>query len=282
VIAAVAALGQGVARRLPLEVDAGDVVEEQIVLQGEEFPQARDQVLFQRRLLRQQAIEGAVEAVVVDQRRGQGKQVLEGGPAVPVLRDMELARGFTQTGQDQHGGHRRPGHGFAALGQQPLEQLVQPQRAPEGPAKPDVAEGAAALEPDPVQADRDDVRGVVGWGEEIRLLQLSGDRARQGSGTGSAVRVEFSQVGDGLLDDAPADADGTNQLPVGVDFAVLAPRRVTQIHCSAYPTGRPPKSMNLVATTRPPRELALDRDWTYERRDQPDRAVRLLELRKLG
>ncbi len=58
VVAAVAALGQRILGRLPLEVDAGDVVEEQVILQREEFPEALDQVLFQGRLVRQQTIEG--------------------------------------------------------------------------------------------------------------------------------------------------------------------------------------------------------------------------------
>ena len=101
-----------------LEVDAGHVVEQQVVVERGELAQSTDQMLLECRLVREQAIEGAVDAIVVDQRRRQGEQVL-GQPL----------------GQD----------------------LVQPQGAPQRPAQPDVAEGAAALEADSVQPD-----GILG------------------------------------------------------------------------------------------------------------------------
>ena len=43
----------------------------------------------------------------------------------------------------------------------------------------------------------------------------------------------MTEMGDGLLDDFAADADGADELPVPVDLPVLPPRRVTQVHYPA-------------------------------------------------
>ncbi|HEV8454037.1 MAG TPA: hypothetical protein VGQ24_04050, partial [Gemmatimonadales bacterium] len=96
VVPAVAPLRQGILGRLPFEVDAGHVVGQQIVVEGEELPPPGDQMLLEGGLVRQQAIEGAVEAIIVDQRGRPGEQVLERRAPIPVLGDVELARGLAQ------------------------------------------------------------------------------------------------------------------------------------------------------------------------------------------
>src|SRR5213593_3122099 len=79
--------------------------------------------------------------------------------------------------------------------------------------------------------------------EQVGLVPIAGDRPRQRARPRAALRVEFTEMGDGLLDDFAADADGTDELPIAMDLAVLPPRRVTKVHHSAYRASRPRKSM---------------------------------------
>ncbi len=230
VIAAVAPLGQGIGEGLPLEVGARDVVEEQVVVQGEEFAESRDQVLLQSCLVGEKAIQSAVEAIVVDERRGQRQQVLERGSTIPVLGDVQFARGLTQSGQHQHGGHRGPGHRRAPGWQQVLEQFVQAQRAPEGPAQPHIPEGPPTFEADAMEPDRNRLVPLGERCEEFGLLARAQDRVRQRLRAGAALCIEFAQVRDGLLDDFSAHAHRADQPPVRVDLTVLASRGMPQIH----------------------------------------------------
>ncbi len=210
-------------------------------------------MLLELPLVREQPIEGAVQPIVVDQRGGQREQVFQRGAAVPVLGDVQFARRLAQAGQHQHRRHGRPRHGLPPVGQQPLQHLVQPQRPPERPPQPDLAEGAASLQANPLELDRDvlDGRGL----EEIRLLPPAGDRLRQRLRAGPALGVEFSQVGDGLLTDCASHTDRG--------------------------TGGTEKSTNLVGTTRAfPRQPLPGR--THTDRAPSRRAVSLLKLRKLG
>src|SRR5262249_34910634 len=151
----VAALGLRVGGGLALEVGAGNVVEQQVVLQAEQAPQPPLQVQFQHRLVRQQPVQGAVEPVVVDLVVGDAQQVAQGGAAEPVLGDVQFAGRLAEAGQDQDGGHLGPGHVLAPRPQPAVEQGVQVQGLPQPPAQPDVAEAAAALQPEAAQLDGD-------------------------------------------------------------------------------------------------------------------------------
>ena len=248
-IAAVPALGERVTRRGAFEVRARYVVEEQIVVQGEQLPQPLDQVLFQRRLVGKEAIQRPIAPIVVDQGGGQREQVLKRGAPVPIFRDVQLARGLAQPGEDKDGRHGRPGHVGAARGQQPLQQRVQLQGAPQRPAEPDIAKAAPAFQAEAIQPDwnRRRVRGERF--KQLRLLPSPGDRAGQGAGVRPALRVQLAEMRHRLLPDLPSDPHRAHQPPVGVRLAVLHARRVAQVHYSAYPPSRAAKSMNLVGTT---------------------------------
>ena len=68
-VAAVAARGQRVGLRLALEVGAGHVVQQQLVVELEQLAQAALEMGLQRRLVRQQAVERAIQPIVVDALR---------------------------------------------------------------------------------------------------------------------------------------------------------------------------------------------------------------------
>jgi hypothetical protein len=227
-------------------------------------------VLLERGLVAQQAIERPVEPVILDARGGQGKHILERRVTIPILRNVQLARGLAQARQHQHGRHRRPRHGLAPGGDQPLQDLIEPQGPPQRPAEPHVAERAASLEPNPVQVNGDRLVGLP-IVEQIGLHAVGGDGPRQSRGTGAALGIELAQLGDGLLDNLAADAHGTDQTPVPVDLAVLPARRVAQVHCSAYRACATAKSTNLVGTTSRFQNASVDPDRRCERRDPGSR-----------
>ena len=229
-IAAVAALRQRVLLRLPLEVRARHVVEEQVVVEGEQFPQAADQVLLERGLVRQQAIQGAIAPVVGHQRGRHRQQIVERSPAIPVFGEMQLTGGLAQAGEDENRRHGRPRDLLAAARLQALTDLVQAEGAPQGPAKPDVAKPPTPLQPDPIEPNS---YGLGGWRrgrEEIALLTPAGDRARQDPGPRAALGIELAEVRHGLLDHLPPDAHRAHETPVGVRLPVLHARRVAQVH----------------------------------------------------
>ncbi len=228
--AAVAPPGQRVPPGLALEGRAGHVGAEQVVVQSEALAQASDQVLLHCPLGREEAVQGPVEAIVVDQGGGQRAQVLQRGAAIPALGDVPLARRLAEPGQHQHRRHGRPRHRLPARRQQALEQLIQTQRAPERPAEPHVAEGPAALQPEPVEANGNRAVAVLARPEEGELFPPAGDRAGQGLRPRAALRIEFAQVRHRLLHDLAPDAHRADQPPVRVDLAILPARGVAQIH----------------------------------------------------
>jgi hypothetical protein len=74
---------------------------------------------LQRLFVREQAIEPAIQPILVDLRIAELQQVAKRGAAIPVLGDVKLARGLAQTRRRQHRRHLRPGDAFLAHRQQP-------------------------------------------------------------------------------------------------------------------------------------------------------------------
>ena len=230
VVAAVAPLREGVGCGVPFEVGARHVVEQEVVVHLEEFTEAGDEVRLPCGLVGQELIQGAIAAVVVHQGRGHPEEILQGGLPIPGLGEVEFARRLAEARQDQHRGHRRPGDGLPARGQETLQQAIEPQRPPHGPAEPDIAEGAAAVQAHAVQADRHGLVDGGGGVKEISLRPAPGERGGQSPRANPALRIELPEVGDGLLANSLPHPDRAHELPVRVDLPILAPGRVTEIH----------------------------------------------------
>ena len=98
------------------------------------------------------------------------------------------------------------------------------------PAEPHVAEGPAAFQPDAMEADWNRFVPVIERREEIGRLAGPHDGAGQRLRSRPALRIKLAQMRDRLLRDLPAYADRADQPPVRVDLAVLAARRVAQVH----------------------------------------------------
>src|SRR5262249_3940888 len=88
VVAGVAAARLRVGGRLALEVGAGDVVQQQVVLQGEQPAQPLPQMDLQGALAGQEPVQRPVQAVAVGRVVGDAQRVAQGGAPEPVLGDV--------------------------------------------------------------------------------------------------------------------------------------------------------------------------------------------------
>ena len=160
-VARVAAPGLRIGSGLALKVSAGDVVQEQVVFQVEQRAQSFFQVFFQSFLVRQQVIEGAIEAVVIHLGVGDAQQVAQGGPAEPVLGDVQFTGRLTQPSDDQDGHHACPGNFRRGASNKARQQLIQTDGLPQAPGEPNVPEPSAPLQAEAAQIDGD---GLLGQG----------------------------------------------------------------------------------------------------------------------
>jgi hypothetical protein len=89
---------------------------------------------------------------------------------------------------------------------------------------------------------------VLAVGEQARLLrlpdQLPGKRPR----LQPAPRVELTKLSHRLLDDPAASPHAAHKTPIAMDFAVLPPRRVAQVH-ALIQLNPHTKKMGMVGTT---------------------------------
>src|SRR6266446_10625827 len=100
-------------------------------------------------------IQRPVQAIVVDPRGGHAEQILERRRAVPVLRDVQLARWLTQARDDQHRRHLGPRDRRPRSEEERGAQRLEAQRPPQRPAEPDIAKRASPLDADSLEPHRD-------------------------------------------------------------------------------------------------------------------------------
>jgi hypothetical protein len=87
-VARVAALRQGIRVGLAFEIRARHVVQQQVVLDGEQLAEPLLEKHFQRRLVRQQFVQPTVQTVVVDLVARHAQQIAQRGLPVEVLGDV--------------------------------------------------------------------------------------------------------------------------------------------------------------------------------------------------
>jgi hypothetical protein len=103
VIARIAAPHLGIARGVPFDVGAGEIVEQDLELGAEQLAIALRQVVLERRLVRQEQIQAAVETIGVDALPLDAQDVIQRGAAVPPRFDGQLTARRAQPidGQDR-------------------------------------------------------------------------------------------------------------------------------------------------------------------------------------
>jgi hypothetical protein len=228
-IAGMAALGLRVGLRQAFEIGAGDVIEQHFIADREQFPAALRQMRFKRRLVRQQMIEAAIEAILVDLLIAQLKQIAQCRAAIPILRNVQLARRLAQARRHQHRRHLRPGNALLTNRQQPLAQLLKPDAAPQRQRQIHIAELARALDADALQANRHRpmFAAII---KKLRTLRGADQMPRQRPRFDAARFIEFAKMRHRLLNDPPSDPHAAHQPPIAANLAVLSQRRVAQIH----------------------------------------------------
>lgn len=110
-VAGIASLRQRIAIRLAFKESAGDVVEQQVVFEIEEFAEPVLEMSFERCLVREQLIQRAIESVVIHVLLRNSQQFRQGGLGIPLLGGLEFAGRFQQAGDYQNQGTQRPRDG---------------------------------------------------------------------------------------------------------------------------------------------------------------------------
>ena len=153
-IAGIAALRLRVRFGLALEIGAGHIVEQHFVLHREQLSAALGQMRLQRRLVRQQVIERAIEPVLVDRS------------SPSCSRSQSAVRRYQSSAMcsSLDGSHNRAVTSTAAIfaqatrslpaGKQSLAQLLEPHSTPQRQRQVHVAKLARALDADALQANR--------------------------------------------------------------------------------------------------------------------------------
>jgi len=246
-IARIAALRLAIGQRLALEIGAGDVVEQHVVAQREQFSTTLRYMGFERRFVTEQMIEAAIEAILVDLLIAQLKQIAQRRAAVPILGNVQLARRLAEARRDQHRSHLRPGNALFANRQQTLAQLLKPDATPQRQRQIHVAKLARALDANALQANRH--RPLFAAIIKKRCLLRRADQMPcQRPRFDAPALVEFAKMRHSLLDDAPANPHTAHQPPIAMNLAVLSQRRMAQIH-SGESRYQPPIRENALSPT---------------------------------
>ncbi len=155
-IARVAALGQRIRAGLPLKVRAGHVVEQQVVLDGEQLAEPFFEEHFQRLFVRQHLVQPAVQAIVVHFVERHAQQVAQRTLSVKVFGDVQLARRLTEPCDHQNQRGQRPGNMLLSRRHGTLQKLIQSKFLDQLQRQPRPAELPAVLDPHARAVDFDE------------------------------------------------------------------------------------------------------------------------------
>ena len=237
VIAGITAAGQVVLLGQALEVGAGQVVEQQVVVELEQFPELVLQVVLDRLLGFEQPVQGAVQAVLGHGAVRDAEQVFQGRGLIPVLRQGEFAAGAAEAVDDLDGHDVRGPDRFLPLGDVAVDDLVEVEELPEPQAQPDITEAAGIGPAHRVEADLHDI-GIIGQGDglgigeeaELPVFPLAVVKDDGALPASFLVVVEFAEVGDDVLARPGLGAHALDQGVVGVRLAVFGPGVSPQEH----------------------------------------------------
>ena len=190
---------------------------------------------LQRRLVREQAIERPIKAILVDLLVAELQQIAERRAAIPVLGNVQLARRLAQPSRHQHRRHLRPSDAFLAHRKQAPAQLLEPQPTPQGERQIHIAKPARALDADALQSNRrrQMFAAVI---EQRRFFRGADQPARQRARLDPSALVELAKLRDRLLDHPPSDTNAAHQGPIAMNLPVLLANRMAQVHAPSEPT----------------------------------------------
>ena len=228
-IARIAALRLRVRFRLAFKIGARDIVEQHVVVDRKQLSATLGQMRLQGRLVREQAIERAIEPILVDLLIAELQQIAKRRAAIPVFGDVQLARRLAQSSRHKHRRHLRPGDAFLAHRQQAPAQLLKPQPTPQGERHIHIAKPTRALDANALQSNgrRQVFAAII---EQRRLFRGADQPTRKRA---RSIRR------DRLLDHPPSNANAAHQAPITMNLPILLANRMAQVHAPSEPiTGR--------------------------------------------
>ncbi len=141
-VAAVAVPGLGDLLTAPLEVRAGQVVQQHVEAGVEQRLPAFDEELAKLLLVGKDAVQAAVQPVLGRHREAQPQQLVHRAAQEPAAMHRELGHRVTQPIHRQDLKHLGPRHAAAIAPQFAVPERAQPQLIPHPATQPAVAEGA--------------------------------------------------------------------------------------------------------------------------------------------
>src|SRR3979411_71241 len=242
-ITRIAALRLWVRRGLALKICARHIIEQHLVLDCKQFSAALRQMRLKIGFGRQQMIETAIKAILVDLLVAELQQIAKRRAAIPIFRNVQLARWLTKPRRDQHSCHLRPRDALLADRQQSLAQILKSRSAPQGKRKIHIAEPTRAFDAKALQPHRyrQALAAVI---EKTRLLRSPDQPTRQRPRLYATLLIKFTQMSYRLLNNPTTNTNAAHQAPIAVDHPVLLTSRMAQIHA--------PKSIRLAASRKYP------------------------------
>src|SRR5271154_6082506 len=165
-VAGIAALGHVVVLGQAFEIGAGQVVEQQIVIELEESAELLLQVGFDVVLSLEELVERVIQTILGDGGVGHAEQVFQSGTGIPMLGQGELAARLAQAIDDFDGDDVGGRHGLFARRHMATDDGVEAEELPEPACQPHIAKAAGIAPTDLAKADADNI-GIVGQGSVI-------------------------------------------------------------------------------------------------------------------
>ena len=245
-IAAIPAVHHRILRRGAFDITAREVVQQDVELRREQLAVARREMALERGLLRQQVIERAIEATVIDRALGHMQQVVQRGRRIPALFNRQLAPGRTQPIDREDRGDARPRHVGRGRIHPRLEEGVEAQLAPERQSKQRRPQLPCPLQPDPLDQDLGDLRVIRGRrdvrGKQFQLVPFAGvvedvDRLQPPR---LCRIIQLAEMTERPLAGAIRRAHRFDERPVGVPFAIFLPMIGAEKHWRRWSHARSP------------------------------------------
>ena len=236
-VAGVAAPGEFVFLGKAFEVTAGQVVEQQVVIELKERAEALLEIVLDGDLSFEQAVERAIEAVLGDGFVGNAQEIVERGGGVPVLGQSEFAAGLAQAIDDLDGDDVGGGDRLLALRDVAFDDAIEADILPQPACQPDIAEAPRVGPADFADADAHNV-GIVGqWdvlvvGEKSKLLGIALAIVKDNGALPAAffVVIEIAQMGNNALPRPGIGANAFDEGKVGMHLAILGPAIASEKH----------------------------------------------------
>ena len=256
-VAAVAAPGQPIAVGLALEVRARHVIQQQVVVELEQLSQALLRWVSSARLCGSRRSSARYSRSSLIRSAGTPEKILQRRAPIPVLGDVQLARRLAQSRNHQDRRHRRPRHPLASFDQTHLAETIEASaRHSRQPSHTSPKRRARSRR---ICSSRTATGSLGCPGSASNSSYCSsrpGDPQGQRAGPRPSLCIELAKLRHRLLHHSAAATHRAHQTPVAVRLAVLANRRVSQIHrressIAEFAPNSAPQQPRRVGTTRP-------------------------------